>query len=132
MVDLSDGEKDNWDDGGDGILSWHSGKLRWDDISIQLTWEEEDKKVGEMVDKEMNKSFFLYWWVNDDEILDMEKKREDRWDVIWDENGMKIPTILWDFIYFSSNTLIKISSSISSYLKVNFTIEGRERRRMRL
>jgi len=42
MVDLSDGEKDNWDD----------GRLRWDDISIQLTWEEEeDEKVGEMVDK---------------------------------------------------------------------------------
>jgi len=61
MVDLWDGEKDNWDDdGGDGILSWHGGKLRWDGISIQLTWEEEEEKVGEMVDKEMKKSFFLF------------------------------------------------------------------------
>ena len=117
MVDLSDGEKDNWDDGGDGKLwdrwSWDGGKLRWDDRSIQLTWEEEeeDEKVGEMVDKEMKKSFFLFWW-DDDEIFEMEKEREDRWDVIWDEKGIKIPTILWDFIYFSSNKLIKISLSI--------------------
>jgi len=96
MVDLSDGEKDNWDDCKlwDVKLwdrwSWDGGKLRWDDRSIQLTWEEEEK-VGEMVDKEMKQSFFLFWW-----------------DEIWDEKGMKTPTILWDFIYFSSNKLIKI------------------------
>jgi len=95
MVDLSDGEKDNWDDdgGGDGKLrdgrwSWDGGKLRWDDRSIQLTWEEEeeDEKVGEMVDKEMKKSFFLFWWDDDDEIFEMEKEREDKWDVIWERD----------------------------------------------